>query len=56
MKPFFPVSSSDMHLTVALGDAILISSGVLQGKTDETELVFLRVRKVDVNGRAVKSK
>ena len=55
-QPFFPVSSSDMRLAVALGDTVLVSSGVLQGKTDETELVFLRVRKVDVNGRAAKSK
>ena len=55
-QPFFPVSSSNLKLTVPLGDTVLVSSGVVHGKADESELLFLRVRNVDVHDIAAKSK
>ena len=55
-QPFFPVASSDTKLTVAPGETVLASSGVFQEKTDETEFVFVRVRKLAYDGRAAKSK
>lgn len=54
--PFFPVASSDTKLTVAPGETVLASSGVFQGKADETGLVFVRTRKLDYTGRATKAK
>jgi hypothetical protein len=55
-QPFFPVASSDTKLTVVPGETVLAGSGVFQGKTDESEFVFVRVRKLDYTGRAAKSK
>ena len=55
-QPFFPVASSDTKLTVAPGETVLASSGVFQGKADETELVFVRTRKLDCAGRVSKAK
>lgn len=55
-QPFFPVASSYTTLTVAPGETVLASSGVFQGKTDETELIFVRTRKLDYTGRASKAK
>lgn len=55
-QPFFPVASSDTKLTVAPGETVLASSGVFQGKTDETEFVFVRTRKLDCAARVSKAK
>ena len=55
-QPFFPVASSDTKLTVAPGETVLASSGVFQGKTDETEFIFVRTRKLAYDGRPAKSK
>ena len=55
-QPFFPVASSDTKLTVAPGETVLASSGVFQEKTDETELVFVRTRKLDCAARVSKAK
>ena len=55
-QPIFPVASSDTQLTVAPGETVLASSGVFQGKADETELVFVRTRKLDYAGRPAKAK
>ena len=55
-QPFFPVASSDTKLTVAPGETVLASSGVFQEKTDETEFVFVRTRKLDYTGRVSKAK
>lgn len=55
-QPFFPVTSSDTKLTVAPGETVLASSGVFQEKTDETELVFVRTRKLDCAARVIKAK
>ena len=55
-QPFFPVASSDTKLTVAPGETVLASSGVFQGKADETEFIFVRTRKLDYAGRPAKAK
>ena len=55
-QPFFPVASSDTKLTVAPGETVLASSGVFQGKTDETEFFFIRARKLDCAARVSKAK
>ena len=55
-QPFFPVASSDTTLTVAPGETVLASSGVFQGKTDETEFFFVRTRKLDCAARVSKAK
>lgn len=55
-QPIFPVASSDTKLTVAPGETVLASSGVFQGKADETELVFVRTRKLDCAARVSKAK
>ena len=55
-QPFFPVASSDTKLTVAPGETVLASSGVFQEKTDETEFIFVRTRKLDYAGRVSKAK
>jgi type II secretory pathway component GspD/PulD (secretin) len=55
-QPFFPVASSDTKLTVAPGETVLASSGVFQGKADETELVFVRTHKLDCAARVSKAK
>jgi hypothetical protein len=55
-QPFFPVASTDTKLTVALGETVLAGSGVFQGKTDETEFIFVRTRKLAYDGRPAKSK
>jgi len=55
-QPFFPVVSHDAKLPVTPGETVLVGSGVSQGKTDETEFIFVRTRKLDYTGRAAKSK
>ncbi len=55
-QPFFPVVSPDTKLTVTPGETVLVGSGVSQGKTDETEFIFVRARKLDYTGRATKAK
>ncbi len=54
--PFFPVVSHDAWLSVTPGETVLVGSGVSQGKTDETEFIFVRTRKLDYTGRASKAK
>jgi hypothetical protein len=55
-QPFFPVVSHDAKLPVTPGETVLVGSGVSQGKTDETEFIFVRTRKLDYTGRATKAK
>ena len=55
-QPFFPVVSHDAKLPVTPGETVLVGSGVSQGKTDETEFIFVRTRKLAYDGRAAKSK
>ena len=55
-QPFFPVVSYDARLSVTPDETVLVGSGVSQGKTDETEFIFVRTRKLDYTGRAGKSK
>lgn len=55
-QPFFPVASSDMKLSVTPGETVIASSGVIQGKSDETEFVFVRTRKLALDGRPAKAK
>ena len=55
-QPFFPVVSHDAKLPVTPGETVLVGSGVSQGKTDETEFIFVRTRKLDYAGRATKAK
>ena len=55
-QPFFPVVSPDMKLAVTPGETVLVGSSVSQGKEDETELVFVRTRKLDCAGRVSKAK
>ena len=45
-QPFFPVRSVDTTVHAALGETLLVGARVAAGKTDETELVFLRVRRL----------
>ena len=47
-QPFFPVRSVDATLYAALDETLLVSARVATGKTDETELVFLRIRKLSL--------
>ena len=54
-QPFFPVRSVDVTLNAVLGETLLVSAHVATGKTDETELVFLCVRRLDASGRVMKS-
>ena len=55
-QPFFPVVSPDAKLSVTPGETVLVGSGVSQGKSDETDFVFVRTRKLDYTGRPAKSK
>lgn len=55
-QPFFPVVSHDAKLPVTPGETVLVGSGVSQGKTDETEFIFVRTRKLDYTGRVSKAK
>ena len=55
-QPFFPVVAPDVNLSVAPGETVLVSSGVSQGKTDESEFIFVRTRKLDCDGRVGKAK
>ena len=55
-QPFFPVASYDTKLSVTPGETVLASSGVVQGKCDETEFVFVRTRKLALDGRPAKAK
>ena len=50
-QPFFPVRATDTTLRVALGETRLLSARVSADNADETELVFLRVRRLDTPGR-----
>ena len=50
-QPFFPVSATDTTLRVVLGETRLLSARVSADNADETELVFLRVSRLDTPGR-----
>lgn len=52
-QPNFPVCSIDTRLSVALDKTVLAGSLVSARKPDSTQLIFLRVRKVNQKGKAV---
>jgi len=52
-QPFFPVRATDTKLKAALDETLLLSACVSADNADETELVFLRVRRHDTPGRVV---